>query len=255
MILDFRTGSVSGSRRKRTLTNGLMRFEALFFKRITIISESLTTKLKLNPRKVFILPLGANILSSKNKTFYSIKLFYIGTLEGRRIHETVLGLKLFIESNHSANLKVSYDIVGNGSAEDINKLKKTIEITGLQKVVIFHGKKLHSELQHCFDYCNIGVSYIPITDYYDCQPPTKTFEYVNAGMVCIATETQENKKLITTENGLLCRDNPESFCKALTIVSRNLADWDSKLIRSTLSQYNWINISESLKKYILNQNK
>lgn len=253
MILDFRTGSVDGSKSKRRITNTLMRFESLFFKRISVISESLALKLKLNMRKVFVLPLGADILSTKNKTFDSLRLFYIGTLDGRNIHDTVYGLKLFHESNYSADLKVSYDIVGNGNSEYVTLLQKAIENTGLQKEVIFHGKKLHKELKYYFDHCNIGVSYIPITEYYDCQPPTKTFEYVNAGMVCMATEIQENKKLITSENGLLCQDNPESFCIALIEFSKDLKKWDSNMIRNTLSHYNWANISENLKNYILSQ--
>ena len=253
MILDFRTGSVNGSKAKRIITNSLMRLESLFFKRITIISESLALKLKLRMEKVFILPLGADILSSKNKTFDSLRLFYIGTLDGRNIHDTVYGLKLFLESNSTSELKVSYDIVGNGNTEYVTLLQKTIENTGLQKEVIFHGKKLHKDLNYYFDNCNVGVSYIPMTEYYDCQPPTKTFEYINAGMACIATETQENKKLITFNNGLLCQDNPESFCRALTEFSKDLKKWDSNMIRNTLSHYNWANISENLKNYILNQ--
>jgi len=42
--------------------------------------------------------------------------------------------------------------------------------------------------------------------YYDCQPATKTFEYILSGMVCIATSTYENKKLINNINGVLCND-------------------------------------------------
>ncbi len=255
MILDFRTGSVDGSKVKRRIINSLMRFESFFFKRISVISESLALKLKLNMEKVFILPLGADILSTKNKTFDSLRLFYIGTLDGRNIQDTVYGLKLFLESKNTAELNVTYDIVGNGNTEFITLLQKAIENTGLQKEVILHGKKLHKELKYYFDNCNVGVSYIPITEYYDCQPPTKTFEYVNAGMACIATETQENKKLITFNNGFLCQDNPESFCRALTEFSKDLKKWDSSIIRNTLSHYNWANISENLKNYILNQHQ
>ena len=255
MILDFRTGSVNGSKVKRIITNSLMRFESFFFKKITVISEGLALKLKLNMRKVFILPLGADILSTKNKTFDSLRLFYIGTLDGRNIHDTVYGLKLFLERNSTSELKVTYDIFGNGNTEYVTLLQKAIENTGLQKEVIFHGKKLHNELKYYFDNCNVGVSYIPMTEYYDCQPPTKTFEYVNAGMACIATETKENRKLITSKNGFLCQDNPESFCIALTEFSKDLKKWDSNIIRNTLAHYNWANISENLKNYILNQHQ
>lgn len=255
MILDFRTGSVNGSKVKRIITNSLMRLESLFFKRITIISESLALKLKLRMEKVYILPLGADILSTKNKTFDNLRLFYIGTLDGRNIHETVYGLKLFLESKNTPELSVSYDIFGIGNTEFMGKLHKAIQTTRLENQVVFHGRKSHDEINHYFDNCNVGVSYIPMTEYYDCQPPTKTFEYINAGMACIATDTQENKKLITPTNGILCQDNPESFCRALTDYSTDLKKWDSNSIRNTLSHYNWTNISKNLKNYILNQHQ
>lgn len=41
--------------------------------------------------------------------------------------------------------------------------------------------------------------YVPITDYYEYQPPTKTFEYVLSGLLCLATATSSNKEVITEE--------------------------------------------------------
>ena len=70
-------------------------------------------------------------------------------------------------------------------------------------------------------------------------------------MVCIATETQKNKKIIITDNGVLCQDNPEDFSNALAVMARDFTKWDANVIRKTLSHYNWANISENLKKYIL----
>ncbi|MBC8770463.1 glycosyltransferase [Arenibacter sp. BSSL-BM3] len=252
IILDIRTGSINTSRKNRIITNNLIRFESFFFKKISVISESLALNLKLNMKKVFILPLGSDILSTKSKSFDSLRLFYIGTLDGRNIHQSIFGLKLFLDKFSDNNINVSYDIVGYGTEAVENKLKKAIEDTGLQKLVVFYGRKTHEESKYFFDNCNIGVSHIPITEYYDCQPPTKTFEYINAGMVCIATETQENKKIVNADNGVLCKDSPEGFCKALSEVSKDLVKWDSKIIRKTQSNSTWATISKNLKNYILN---
>ena len=251
VILDIRTGSINTSRKSRIITNNLIRFESFFFKKITVISESLALKLKLNMKKVFILPLGSDILSTNNKTFNNLKLFYIGTLDGRNIHQTIYGLKLFLDLYIDPNIDLSYDIVGYGTEACENIINKAIEDTGLQKKVVFHGRKTHEESKNFFDNCNVGVSYIPITEYYDCQPPTKTFEYINAGMVCIATETQENKKIINTDNGVLCKDSAEDFCNALTLIAKDITRWDSHCIRKTLAHNNWANISENLKVFIL----
>ena len=252
IILDIRTGSINTSRKNRIITNNLIRFESFFFEKISVISESLALKLKLNMKKVFILPLGSDILSTTNKLFNNLRLFYIGTMDGRNIHQTIYGLKVFLDRNSNPNVNLSYDIVGYGTEACENIINKAIEDTGLHNKVVFHGRKTHEESKNFFDNCNVGVSYIPITEYYDCQPPTKTFEYIKAGMVCIATETQENKKIVNADNGVLCKDSPEDFCNALAEVTRNLTKWDSNTIRKTLAPYNWAKISENLKKYILN---
>tara|TARA_R110002051_G_C8558213_1_gene473763 strand:- start:164 stop:796 length:633 start_codon:yes stop_codon:yes gene_type:complete len=202
-------------------------------------------------KKVFILPLGSDILSTTNKLFNDLNLFYIGTLDGRNIHQTIYGLKLFLDRNNYSAINLNYNIVGYGTEVIENLIKKAIKDTGLQKKVVFHGRKTHEEAKYFFDYCNVGVSYVPMTEYYDCQPPTKTFEYIKAGMVCIATETQENKKIVNADNGFLCKDTAEDFCNALAEIARNFNKWDSNTIRKTLVDYNWENISENLKKYIL----
>ncbi|WP_181938042.1 MULTISPECIES: glycosyltransferase [unclassified Arenibacter] len=206
-------------------------------------------------KNVFILPLGSDILSTQNKSFKSLKLFYIGTLDGRNIHQSILGLKLFLDKFNANNINLCYDIVGYGTEACENIINKAIEDTGLQNKVVFHGRKTHGESQYFFDNCNVGVSYIPITEYYDCQPPTKTYEYINAGMVCIATQTQENKKIINADNGVLCKDTPEAFCGALVEISNNLTKWDSQLIRNTQSNSTWANIALNLKNYILKSNQ
>lgn len=41
-----------------------------------------------------------------------------------------------------------------------------------------------------------------MTEYYDSQPPTKTFEYALSGLYVLATKTRENEKVITNDNGV-----------------------------------------------------
>lgn len=61
-------------------------------------------------------------------------------------------------------------------------------------------------------------------------------------MVCIATSTYENKKLINNINGVLCNDNPESFARALEEIKENKHKYNSEAIRETLMNYTWENI-------------
>jgi glycosyltransferase involved in cell wall biosynthesis len=244
-ILDIRTGSDDKNIVKRKIFDLIMRFESRFFKHITIVTECLGKKLRLKAAKYHILPLGSDTLSTTEKSFETIKLLYVGTLYVRNIHETVLGLSYFIKKLDRQDVVITYDIFGFGTKGEENLLKKTISKTNLESTVKFHGRKNHDELKPYFDHCNIGVSYIPIIDYFQCQPPTKTFEFINAGLPCIATSTKENKRLITQENGLLCKDTASSFSETLMkfFISRNT--YDSKRIRESLKSHSWENIVQN----------
>jgi len=249
-ILDIRTGAVDLTHRKNKVNNKLMWFESLFFKNITVISENLRDKLKLQKRKTHILPLGADQISSEIKKFDQLKLLYVGTLLSRNIHQTVIGLSEYLDQKGKDI--VSYDIVGSGSQKEEQELKNTIANHKLTDIVTFHGFIKHEELKPFFDKCNIGISYVPINEFFNCQPPTKTYEYINSGLLCVATNTYENKLLITKNNGILCDDNPRSFMRALAEVNKRKEFLDSNIIAETLYLHNWKNITKlNLLPYLL----
>ncbi len=250
-ILDIRTGAVGQTVKKRKIDNTLLRFESKAFKHITIISESLRDKLKLESEKCHILPLGSDELSKTDKSFKAMNLLYVGTLSSRNIEETVYGLADFIKKYDFKEPDITYDIFGSGTIQEEELLRKTISETGMEGIVKFHGRKTHKELKYYFDNCNIGVNYIPLVDYYECQPPTKLFEYIKAGLLCIATSTYENKRFITEKNGILCDDSAGSFSDALEDVYVSRKKFDSQLIRRSLIDYNWENIvNYNLKNYL-----
>lgn len=250
-ILDIRTGAIGRSKKRRKLYNTIMVIESKFYKNLTIISDSLRQKLKLNTKKCHILPLGADELSKTNKSFEFLRLIYVGTLSSRHIEETVIGLSKFIEKNNVNKLTVSYDIFGSGTVSEEALLLSKIEKSNLSEIVKFHGRKTHEQIKDYFDKCNVGISYVPLVDYFECQPPTKIFEYIRSGMYCIATDTIESKKLINKNNGTLCKDNPESFSQALEYVYINCRNFRSKYIRESLYEFSWFNIvNYNLKNYL-----
>jgi hypothetical protein len=248
-VLDIRTGAINKSALERFKFNMGMKLESFFFDHISIISDSLRKKLKYKEERCTIIPLGADILSETNKDFKSknLKLIYIGTLSLRNIHQTVNGLKKFVDNEEIKNnsINISYDIFGDGIENDVLKLKESIISNNLEKIVCFHGRKNHTEIQKYLDKCNIGVSYIPITEYFDCQPPTKTFEYINSGMICLATQTSENKKIITDKNGILCLDDENSFSESLLKIFNNLSNYNSEDIRKSTEKTTWSEIAIS----------
>ena len=124
-FLDIRTGKISKNIFIVRAYNILLLFESRFFKKITIISESLRKHLLIPKNKSSILPLGSDIEICKNKKYSEVKLFYIGTLSHRNIHHTIEGLDMYIRDG--GDQRITYDIFGDGREEDVNKLKDSIE--------------------------------------------------------------------------------------------------------------------------------
>jgi hypothetical protein len=252
-ILDIRTGSINKNIKKRKKYDRIMKYESLFFQNITIISKCLSEKLNIPNKKSHILPLGSDILSYTDKNFDAMHLLYVGTLDSRDIHETIEGLSIFLETCEYDINDISYDIFGSGTIESETILKQMIIDKKLEKIVLFHGRKNHKELKQYFNRSNIGISYIPITDYFDCQPPTKTYEYINAGLVCLATATKENITLINSDNGTLCKSNPHSFAEGLMKIFKERKKYNSKNIRDSLKESTWDNIIKQNLLYYLKE--
>ncbi len=256
--IDIRTGSVRRKKLHRTIENLLIKIESLFFRRIFILSLPLAKELSLPSKKVVLLPLGADEISKKTKTYTdSMRLLYIGTLGnigGRNIHECVEGFAKFYNENKD-KLELHFDIIGDGRDFCKNKVIDAIEKNQLSQVVTYHGYLSHDEAVCFFDKCNVGVSYIPMTQFFENQPPTKTFEYVLSGLVCLATNTAANKELIFDTNGVLHDDNPEAFYQALNIVYKNRHLYNYSSIKSSLHQFHWEQIVQNSMEKEFNVNR
>lgn len=248
-ILDIRSGSIERQPIKRIIYDSQLKFEAGFFKHITVISKSLSERLNI-ARKAHVLPLGSDIISSDIKIFNELKLIYVGTLYGRNIERTITGFKKFYDEYNSI-IPISYTIIGDGPNNEVEKLKDLVAKNNLTGVVTLAGWVQFNQLKEYFSSANIGVSYIPLTPFYDVQPPTKTFEYLLSGMAVIATYTSENKKIINPENGVLVGESAEEFYVGLKKIYENRDLFDSKLIRDSNINHTWENIVlNNLKVYL-----
>ena len=250
IILDIRTGSVKENRLRNYLQNLRLRLEASVFDYITIISEGLINHLKLRSKNCHYLPLGAEILESGNKNYDRIKLLYVGTLNHRKIHETIDGFYQFYKK-YGRKIHCEYNIFGYGTPQEEDLLNNSIKGQELGAIVKFHGRKNINEILDYYKESNIGVSYIPITPYFNFQPPTKTFEYILAGMICIGTSTYENSNIINENNGILCADSAESFCRALEKYYMKRKSYQHSLVIESLSNHTWDRIvNGNLKSYL-----
>lgn len=248
-VLDIRTASVHGSSIVRRFHDMRLKFESRFFRHITVVSESLAEKLGMANR-ARILPQGADIISSNHKSFESVHLLYVGTLFNRKIDVTIRGFKQFFE-DFKDRIAISYTIIGDGPNNEARELKDMVFGYGLSHVVKVIGFIPYPQLRPWFDAANIGVSYIPMADYYDCQPVTKTFEYLLSGMPVIATNTSENRRVIDSHNGVIIGDSAEDFCSGLNAIYEKRHMFESAIIRSNAMGYSWRNIvQDNLRQYL-----
>lgn len=244
MHLDIRTMSVDENEEFRKRQDEMLKAAASVFDTVSAISKGIIEKLDLN-KPVSLLPLGADQISANDKDFSSLRLFYVGTMTNRHIPETIEGFNLFVQK-HPA-VKITYDIVGGDNGEgELEHVKDSVRKFKLDDKVKIHGPKSHDELKPFFDKCNIGVCYVPITDYYQFQPPTKTFEYAFSGLVTIATQTEANKEIINNSNGVLINDTPCDFCKGIEEIMAE--HFNSASIKESVKNYSWKNIVD---KYLI----
>lgn len=246
--LDIRTGNVSKNVFKRNIYNAILRLESRFFKRISIISIGLRQMLGI-AKKASILPLGANPIYVNRNTKYKLHLLYVGTLSGRRIEDTIEGMKLFLTDQPKAD--IYYTIVGDGWQNEKQNLQNRIIRLKLEKYFYLSGYVPSNELIHFYETANVGVSYIPQTPYYEYQPATKTYEYLMAGMPVIATKTFENLQVINQQNGLLIEDSPESFASGIAEIYNDKFSFKEELLRKSVENYNWNRIIQSMRETIL----
>jgi glycosyltransferase involved in cell wall biosynthesis len=243
-VLDIRSGTTGSSVRKRRWLDRLLRWESVCFRHVTIISSSLAAKLRLPLARVHILPLGADPVPTAPKEFFGLRLLYVGTLSGRRLDDTIRGFHRFYAATGRPT-DVTYDILGDGYNGEVEQLRALVKELGLDHVVSLPGFVHHRELGPYFEKCNIGVSYVPRNEIYDCQPPTKTFEYLLAGLPVVATNTFENAAVITARNGLLIDDTPAAFYEALKKLRASRVTYCSDRIRQEALVYSWERIVRS----------
>lgn len=247
-VFDVRTGSVSKHYIFRKIYDNFLTFESYFFQHVTAISDSLSKKLNLT-NKTEIIPLGSEPISTINKSFDSLHLLYVGTLSRRDIDKTLMAFSKFYD-NYKNDISMSYTIIGDGPNGEIDFLKDIVEKFSLSSVVNIAGRIPFTDLGTYFDSHNIGVSFVPITDYFDAQPVTKNFDYLLSGMPVIATATSENKKVITESNGVLVGDSIDSFYEGMQTIWDNIKCYNSEQIADHSSQYTWENIVNNLGDYL-----
>lgn len=235
LIVDVRTLSVAPDTKSRDGADTRLFKDCKKFKNIAVISEGVREKIGLFEAE--ILPLGSDVVSAGSKEYDDMHILYIGTFNNRNIDTMIRGLAIFY-SRHK-NISMTIDIVGDGKPGQLDEYKKLAYSLGLDPVIKFHGFLPLTSVKPFFDRCNVGMSFIPMTPYFDHQPPTKTFEYILSGLYCVATATTENGKLINESNGVIIDDTEMGVVEGLETYMERRHLLSDKTIRESLLDCQW----------------
>lgn len=241
IILDVRTLSVNPDIEVRKREDAQLRNIKQNFKTCSVISTGVSERIGGTNE---ILPLGAESFSLKAKDFSELKLFYIGGFTGRNLHVFLEGLWL---AKEKYGIEFQFDLVGGGTREVEAQLQEIVRSKNLRNVR-FHGFLNHDDAKHFFDECNVGVCFVPVTDYYQHQPPTKLYEYLLSGMATISTNTFSNEEAMNVSNGIVIRDTVDDVCEGLYKLYQNRMIYNSQQIVADAQYCTWQNI---VKKYFL----
>lgn len=222
VALDIRSASIRELAVVRALENRLVRMEAVAFDLVTVVSSEIGNSMGL--RRFRELPLGAPgellaIPRDRQRDPTRLRFLYIGTLRQRNLHVFARGFADFIARE---GLDWRLDIYGYGSDEDLDLLSR---VSRRCSNVQFRGPLARAELPKRLAEADIGVSFVPITSYFDRQPPTKTYEYLMAGLPTLATRTVGNAEIVNDGCGWLCDDTAASVQEALARIQRAKAVW------------------------------
>ncbi len=240
-ILYVDTLGISPNKIKRLIFDRVLSFESNFFKNIALISSGISKRIRI--KNYHVLPLGGHCYSKRSKTFQQLSLLYVGTLSNRNILECVKGFHEFIKKNKDmASAKPFFSIVGDSPFGELEEIKKYVRGHKLEAYICTPGFVHSTKLGPFFDNANIGVAYVPITPYYQYQPPTKTYEYLISGLPVIATATFANKEIVSPKVSELITDDADAFYSAILKIQKRKNEFESKWIREQYEKYTWQNV-------------
>lgn len=248
-VFDIRSGYIKQNIFLGWLYNFFLKLEAIFFNHITVISTALAKKLNIH-KKFLIIPIGSIPISVENKNFKTISLLYVGTLSNRQIDKTIQGIYLYLQKRSKGHIPLIYTVIGDSDGNELEELKHLTNKLKLQNHVKLLGRIPYEQLKPYFVTHNIGVSFVPITPYFDVQPVTKSFDYLLSGMPVIATATSQNKLIINKTNGVLVNDTIEDFARGIENIYNNSALFNSLAIREAAQIYHWRLIVDGLENYL-----
>ena len=132
-----------------------------------------------------------------------------------------------------------YTLVGFGSEEERAAIRNAAAASGLGDRVQIRDRMDREELPSLLAEHNVGVAFTPQVPWFEHQPSTKVFEYLQSGLLCIATDNQANRELISSVNGVLVPDSVDGFQRGLEHAAAMLANWSPQAVVESVRGHSW----------------
>lgn len=143
----------------------------------------------------------------ENKTI----IVYSGVISKQRnLDNLILSMSIVYKSYKDINLL----LIGDGKA--VNDLKNYAKLFEIESLLKFTGHITHDKVVDYLGISDIAISFVPINESFNYNPPLKTYEYLACGLPTIATQTISNTNIIEDGvNGILVNDTPEDIAAAV----------------------------------------
>lgn len=253
--IDLRTGSVNRKKYLADISNIFTRIESLFFDARLAIKKELGFKVYGKNTHFDVLPLGADFnkfhpyLNTSFRTELDINderkvvIFVSNLMKTRNPIRVIRAFEIAYKKNKNLFLL----IVGGG--EELDSLKAYTYDAAVDNVVLFTGGVLSEVVPDYMSIADVSLSYVPVVEQFDTQPPLKTVESLAMGLPTIATSTKGNKEFIEDGvNGLLVDDNEKEIanCICRLLDNEELRRKIMARARESVRKYDWICIVDNI---------
>ncbi len=153
------------------------------------------------------------------------------------------GFHHFLKNN--PDTPVSFIIIGSGIGNELSEIKQYISENNLGNVIHPLGYIPQYRLPLFFKHADCGLSFTPITRFYDIQPNTKTYEYLVNGIPIIATASKDNIRVFNSATipcGVLIKDTAEEFSKSISEMLAMRDRFCKETIAQEFKKYEWDNL-------------
>lgn len=147
-------------------------------------------------------------------------------------------------------------LLGDGSAEFLSILKRTIETYGLQNNVILYGPVNFHSVPDYISMSDVGLVPLPNIPIWRYQQPLKLLEYMAMGKTIVATDSPAHRYVAGEKNNVVyvSKLNSSELAKAMKYAYKNrdkLEDWGKVGQQIVTEKYIWKKVNASLVSYLM----